>query len=447
MIRKALQYKTLDSICVFLIFCSFIYELPVTAISALAASFGIYENEAFYSYRVKFAAIVIGVASLNLIINHRYVFKNVFFLLYIFFLTYMTVIVWINREMYGFETIRDENIISALEFHLPIFFKYSLFFLIGFYLPRIYKYRIFLIFFLIALLCMIVFHVDFEKMGIDTQNYVDRSFTGNYLFIGDATSVAALISIAFFRSINTKIIFTLVCAVVIFYVGSRTSFAAFTATVFLYFIVSFKPKLLIASATCVIAAGVALSSLDMSELQERNPRMFGVVVDLESDRSMIGRREFAEYGWEEISDSIIMGNFGGQLTSGPPGEKTAWRSYMHSVFSYWRQFGLLAFITVIAFAVHLYTKLWKYRDKRRQTIFALYLLVSVFIFIETVFSRSFTFQYTHIFFGLTVAINYTIASGNKYAALAAHNYQSGVQKKPRKMNSRTKRKKRRSRRI
>jgi len=440
-----LQYETLETLVVFLILCSLIYELPASALAAIAESFGIYENAAFYSYRVKFAAIVILFAGLNLLVNHRYIFKNAFFLLYVFFLCYMTAIVWINREMYGFETTTDETSISALEFHLPIIFRYCLFFLIGFYLHRIYKYRGILMLFLITLLFLVSVHVDFEKMGLDTKNYVDTKHLGNYLFIGDATSITALISIAFFRSIKTKIIFGIVCMLVIFFIGSRTSFAVFSATVFLYFIVSFKPKLLLASTMCVLAAGLALSSIDFSELEARNPRMFSVLVDLESDRSVQGREEFATIGWTDISENYVTGFFGGQLLSGMPGEKTSWRFYMHSVFSYWRQFGALAFIIIAAFAVHFYITLWKNRDKRDQRLFAMYFLVPVFICVETVFSRSFTFSYSHIFFGMAVAISYTMASDKKSRSPTAQSYRPAIQSKPNFSPSRKRRKKRRSR--
>jgi hypothetical protein len=344
--------------------------------------------------------------------------------------------------MYASETSRAGKEISALEFHLPILFLYCVFFLIGFYLPRFYKYRTLLIAILIALLFIIAIHVDFETMGIDKKNYVDTKFYGNYLFIGDATSIAALISIAFIRTVKFKVVFAIVSTVIIFYIGSRTSFLVFSATVFLFFIISFKPKFLFTSAIFVVATGVALNSIDLSELEERNPRMFGVFVDLQGDSSIQGREELAFYGWKDITENFIMGKFGGQLSMVAGVQQTYWRGYIHNVLSYWRQFGLLALIITAGFAVKCYSTLWKHRSRRNQGMFALYFLVSVFLFIETLFSRSYTFSYSHIFFGLTVAMSYSIVS-NKNNSLAAQYYRPTRRKTPHLSRTSSSRRKRR----
>ncbi len=422
--RRVLSFRAIDTLCIILIFCALVYELPATAIAEIAASFGMFNSDNFYAYRVNFAVVVIAVAALNLLVNHRYVFRNKFFLLYVFFFSYMLAIVWANREMYGPENASDTELVSALAYHLPILFKFGLFFLIGFYLPRLFNFRLLLLFALFFLSFMVITHLDFETLGLDKKNYIDKKYEGNYLFIGDATSIIALICIAFLQKTKTKVIFAIFFAVIIFFIGSRTSVAVFAAAVGLYFVVSFKPTILLASTICILAVGIGLSTIDINELAERNPRMFGVLIDPDNDNSIEGRQRFAEYGWTDISDNVIMGNFGGQLTSGPPGVKTAWRTYIHNAFSYWRQFGILAFIIVTAFAVRCYTALWNNRQNRHRKVFALYFLVSIFIFLETAFSRSFAFPYAHIFIGLTVAINYTVVSDKKFRALAAQYYQS-----------------------
>ncbi len=420
--RKVLSYRALDSLCIALIFCVLVYELPGTAIAEIAASFGLFNSDGFYKYRVNFAAFVIVVAGLNLLVNHRYVFRNRFFQLYILFFLYMLAIIWVNREMYGPENALDTESVSALSFYLPIMFKFSLFFLVGFYLPRLFKFRTLLLVVLFLLSFMIISHIDFETMGLDKKNYIDKKFYGNYLFIGDATSIIALICIAFLHKTKAKIILAIFFAVIIFFIGSRTSFAVFAGTVGLYFVVSFKPQILLASTICIFAIGIGLSTIDIDELAARNPRMFGVLIDPDNDNSVVGREKIAEYGWHDISNSIIMGNFGGQLTSGPPGLKTSWRFYMHNVLSYWRQFGILAFIIIVAFTTRCYASLWKSRGNSNDSIFAVYFLVSIFILVETAFSRSFAFPYAHIFFGLTAAINYTVVSDKKFRALAAQYY-------------------------
>ena len=447
--RKLQSYKALDLLCLTLISCVLIYELPATAIAQIGASFGMFEAGVFYVYRLNFAVFVIGVASLNILINHRYLFSNRYFLLYLLLVSYMLLIVWLNREVSGPNLgWSDPEIESALTFFLPIIFKYIVFFLVGLYLPRLAKSKALFLCALFIIFLMVITHVNLDTLSLNTEDYIDPSYAGNRLFLGDATSIIALISLPFLSSNKAKIILTVLSAITLFFIGSRTSFAAFTATTVLYFILSFKPKFLLVSVICVIAAGVWLSSVNFDELAERNPRMFDVVTDFEDDRSVLGRKNLSADGWYDITNNLIMGNLGGQLFSGPSGNKGGWRSYMHNVFSYWRQFGILAFFIIVSFVARYYFTLWKNRNHRNHRIFALYFLVGLFLSIETAFSRSFAFPYAHLFFGLTVALNYTMVSEKSLRSLADRYYRrpgyqiTSADRTPRKKKRRIKRKRR-----
>ena len=449
--RKVLSYKTLDLLCLTSICFVLIYELPATAIAQIGASFGMFETGDFYVFRLKFSAFAIGVTSLNILVNHRYLFRNRFFLLYLFFFTYMLAIIWFNRELYGLEARgSDPVMVSAPEFFFPILFQYTIFFLVGLYLPRLAKSYALLLSCLFIIFFMVVTHINLETLSLDRESYIDSSYLGNYLFLGDATSIIALICIAFLRNIKAKIILTVLSAVALFFIGSRTSFAAFVGTTGLFYIMSFKPRYLAIAAICFIAAGVWLSS-NFDELAERNPRMFGVVSDFEDDNSVAGRKVLSEHGWQDIRNNPIMGNFGGQLSFSSLDHKNdvGWRSYMHDVFSYWRQFGIIAFIIIVAFVVRCLTKLSKYSNLRNQRVFALHFLICIFIIVEAAFSRSFNFTYVHIFFGLTVAMSHTLVPENKLRSLAFRYYYYpkkqifSADRLPR--NKRRKKRKRRSR--
>lgn len=430
-----------------LIFCALIYQLPATAISQIGASYGMFSEGSFYDYRLKFSAAVLGISGVNLLINHSYIFKNKFFLLYIVFVLYILGIVWINKDVYGFETPADIESISALEFYLPILFMFVLFFIIGLYLPKLLKYPSIMLIASLILACMILINVDYEILGLNRKDYVDPKFYGNYLFIGDATSITALISIAFIRNEKFKIAFAIFSAIAIFFVGSRTSFAVFTSSVALYYIVTFKPKYILVSILCALAATIFIKSYDFTELEARNSRMFGVLLDFENDDSVLGRQNLSSYGWEDISNNIIMGSFGGQLNSLGPGVKTSWRNYMHDIFSYWRQFGLIAFGLILVFILRFYNALLKNLEIRNKPIFSLYFLLGTFLIIESLFSRSFAFGYFHLFFGLTVAINYTMSTNKQSSSYSSQYYKLKSHYMPIKRRSKNKKRKRRNKNI
>lgn len=409
--KKIVSLHSLDKLCIFLLFSILIYELPASVIAGLAASFGLYDVQEFYSLRVKLVAITISVAALNILVNHRYFFRNSFFLLYGFLFLYMYVVIFSNSEMYGFLSAEENESVSAMDFWGPILFKFMLFFLVGIFLPRIRKAVFPFFLATIAALVMVVFFTDFEILSLDRASYVDKSFQGNYLFLGDATAISSLICLALFFSTNKgKIFFSVACILVVFLIGSRTSFILLTVSVFFYFIITFKPKFLLASAIVFTILAVAFSSIDYSELESRNARMFSIFVDYEGDTSVEGRRQLETYGWEDISANILTGNFGGQLTSSLNDTAFLWRGYMHNVFSYWRQFGLIPFAIIVAFAVRFYFMLWRYRNNRKEKAFSLFFLLGTFVALEAVFSRSFAFTYTHLFFGMTVAMSYTLSS-------------------------------------
>ena len=396
--------KLLSLLANLIVFLAIVYELPASVIIGVWSSFGVIDSTGFINYRLKFAAIAIAVCSVNLMINYRGISRVREYQIYLFMITYMLVVVFLNRDEYAFLAYNDTQSASALEYWIPIFFKYALFFFVGLQIVYLRAFRYLMLLALVLAGVVVLQYVDYEFLGIDRRNFVAGANVGIYLFLGDAFSITALLTIALFKRNTLRLLIFIFSAVVIFLIGSRTSFIVFSFVVTLYFMMQFRAKLLPYYLAICLAVFALASTLDFTELADRNARMIGVFTDYEDDNSVNIRRRFAELGWEDIKNNPILGRFGGQRDSDLIATKEGWRSYMHSLFSYWRQFGIVVFglICYIYFRFGLGVL---YLFPLRQTAeFRIYFLLGSFIIIESLFSRSFAFAATHVIFGLAVSM-------------------------------------------
>lgn len=387
-----------------MVFLAIVYEFPASIVVGVWAAFGIYQLDGFTSYRLVFAAFVIAVCALNAMLSVRGIFMVREFQVYLFIFTYMVAVVWLNRDEFAFLGSAAIHSSSAVEFWLPIFYKYLLFFFIGLRLTYLRTYKYLLLLCLILASIVILQNVDYEILGLDKKNYVAVEGRVNHLFLGDAFSLTALLALAFVKGDKSRVGLFLFCAAVIFLIGSRTSFILFVFVVLLYFMLLFRIKWILYYLAIFFAFVGFVSTLDVAELADRNERMIGVFTDYDDDGSVQARRVYAERGWEDIKNNPILGRFGGQRDSDVIGTRDGWRAYMHSMFSYWRQFGLLVFVLIcyiyFRFAVGVLARL---RHKNTEEFRVLF-LVGTFIIIESLLSRSFSFSATHLIFGMAVTM-------------------------------------------
>jgi hypothetical protein len=251
--------------------------------------------------------------------------------------------------------------------------------------------------------------VNYETLRIDVTRYVNKDVIGHYQFIGDALAISFLLNIALFSSRSFRFALGLSAAVVIFFVGSRTSFAVFTLTCLISILISIRLRWI--AAVTLMAGAAALmfwNTIDFSELEDKNPRMFLIFTEYEYDSSVDSRKDLGQIGWNDISNSPIFGRFGGQRDVG------TWHDYMHNILSYWRQFGFVPFALLIflhlAFAYFIHSR----RSQRSNINYAIPFLVGLFLIIESGISRSFAFSYIHIFFGVLISFHAWHKYGDNY---------------------------------
>ena len=397
---------SLQALTIFAAFIGVLLELHLSVLQEIFSSFGVFDGAVFVQARLVFGAIIIALTILNTLVNQIQLFKLSSFLFYLIFILYITLIIWLNRGEFGFPLIRLDYTISAIEFWSPIVFKYLVFFCIGYNLILTLSYRWIYLALTLLMFFVIYSYVDFEILSLDRSLYIPTANKGNYLFLGDATAISSLIVLACFRGNTFRIAFLILSLSVIFFIGSRTAFAVYFGVCLLFLVLIFKVRYVPFAVILLLIGGFIIQQTDFDELADKNKRMVRIFTEFEDDTSILAREKFAESGWEDIKNHPIRGRFAGQLNYLVIHEKSVWRTYMHNVFSYWRQFGLLAMAILVYFLVKYVNTLRVLLREKSTPQYSVYFLLGIYLVTESVISRSFAFSSAHIFFGLIISFAY-----------------------------------------
>jgi len=392
----------------YLSFVTFVCAFPLSIVVDLYHSFGNFNAHSnFITFRLSLFFLVIVVGGLNLVINTSHWLRLLSFGCYLLLYLYILVVVLLYWDLEGYV---GDNFLTAGSRYSPILFLYVAHCVLGVSFTQYKPFRWVLLFCLVAASVVILQHVDYNTFRIDVNNYIEDANKGNYQFIGDAFAITTLLVFAYFQNKLARIILFVGASMILFCIGSRTSFAVFGLTGLLFILVhTSRVKItlvLVVSLIVSLAAGAGVlgvfsTSINIDDLEERNSRMIGIFTGYEEDGSIIGRKERDDEGWEDISNSPITGNFGGQRAV----SVSDWNGYMHNFFSYWRQFGIVPFSMLLALYALFFALCLKMRKYKDSLFFTIPFLLGAFIIVESVISRSFVFVSTHLFFGLLVSFH------------------------------------------
>ncbi|MGJ0308720.1 O-antigen ligase family protein [Aliarcobacter cryaerophilus] len=190
--------------------------------------------------------------------------------------------------------------------------------------------------------------------------------------------------------------------ILLYLVKSRASFYAFFV-IYLIFLLkelgfkNFFYLIIFSSLFCYV--------LIILDLVKVNTRMFGIY-NMIKDGSFNERLEQFKYGLEAIKSNWFFGQYGGQVIyhEGSMYE-SGLGSYMHNFLSFWRQFGILFFITFTIFYFSRLLKvfkLWIYGHKNSDYVFyiGLYMAIGILLF--------HSYSYPYIWFAMTLMHLYSI---------------------------------------
>lgn len=389
--KKSARFPLLMNVSIFLAFVAFLVTLPIGMIVELLYSFGLVHNGLFNNIKFGIESAVIVICCLNILINQSHWLRLTSVKLYLCFFAYIAIVITLHLDEFGYVGLDN---ISAGQYFAPILFRYVSYCLIGMHLIHFYNFRFIILVATIAAGVCTLYFVDFTILRIDIHRYIEDANVGNYQFLGDSMAISTLLTAALFR--NTALRLTLFSAtmVIIFLIGSRTSFAVFGLASFMFIAVTTKLRWMIptiAIFSCLIA--LYGNSALLTDLALKNPRMVNIFTDYDDDGSIIGRKDRFSAGWQDIEDNPITGRFGGQR------EIEGWQAYMHDVTSYWRQFGLVPFLILVCLAFNFLLLSIIKRTKRNHICYTIPFAIGVFLMIEAIISRSYGFSYIHMFFG------------------------------------------------
>lgn len=152
------------------------------------------------------------------------------------------------------------------------------------------------------------------------------------------TDYFALLSLyyAYYYKDNQKkfLTFGFISFIVLFMLGGRASFLAFTFVYIFWCFKYFKTSLLMVILMMVPLLLVFSSSLFDLYLNSH-------IYNLSEDKSVMVRDALFNRALQGIIENPIIGDYGGQMKYGNKG------GYMHNFLSYYRQFGLFAFLSYL----------------------------------------------------------------------------------------------------
>lgn len=127
-----------------------------------------------------------------------------------------------------------------------------------------------------------------------------------------------------------------------------------------------------------------------------NNRMLVLLENILGDASFIGRQRHMIEGFNDILENFFIGKlFVGVLKDGQLGE------YIHNIFSYWAEFGLIPFIILFYLNIKYSIVNIKYIFKNKEENYLLSIL-SLFSILVCLISRSYIYPY--LWLGLSISI-------------------------------------------
>lgn len=244
--------------------------------------------------------------------------------------------------------------------------------------------------------------IDWSTFRLNTFNYPNESQWGNYHYLSECY---AIISFWFLSNLNSDKKFTIlivyfISVFILFLLGSRSSLFVY---LFVSILLLYKKKCLIISMFSIFLSFfiimISSSALSLfSNFIDDNYRMFAILISSD-EGSAVTRGLLAQRGLEDIKNNWLTGNLGGQVQFGG----TLWGGYIHDFRSYWRQFGIIAFVTYCIILIRLnYYNIVNFFIKDNNSSLCFVTLSLLFFTIESIFARAYLSTYIFFFIGYSI---------------------------------------------
>ncbi|MEI5659437.1 O-antigen ligase family protein [Acinetobacter baumannii] len=324
----------------------------------------------------------------------KYQKLDINFTLFLFFIMYCFLYVVIYYVFFG--DLVDGANRSLFSYHLIGILMYIVSYIIGRNYVEQNEKILIAIFFL--MMFKVISNADLSVFRIDLSS-VDDNLKGLYLGLSDIFCIFAIILVGTLKKQSWQIYIFILSILSLFILNSRSSLYIYIFSILFYFILFFRVSKILYLSTLVLIILFFYSSKLLSLLSENN-RMFSVLSFDGADQSSQERASLSEQGLKQISEHMLLGDYGGVIKlHGDLG------AYIHNIFSYWQNYGLIAFLLALYFFVYQTIKAgfkaYKYRENSK---YHYVFILSIYLILTVLFTRSYNWYFA--WFALGVVHNF-----------------------------------------
>ena len=208
--------------------------------------------------------------------------------------------------------------------------------------------------------------------------------TGIYLMLADSFAIFSIFLLCLSNDIRKQTIIILISIVCLFALFSRASLYCFVIIAFLFL---YKENKKIFFAVFLSFFVFIYFSISNGIIEDW---MLRLLVG-GADASYTMRAEDLNRGLSSLSDNWILGSFMGDVESnfGNSGE------YIHNYLSFWRQFGLVPFLTLVLILLYQVSYIFSFwfRSKISNSTLNLLFYFTIFVLLEIITARAYVFPY------------------------------------------------------
>lgn len=277
------------------------------------------------------------------------------------------------------------------------------YFLIGYYLSfdLLYKYKWILFFVFAITLCLDFSRGNYDAFRLNRSLLVNKEMWSLYIQWADTVALFSLVLLGLFKQALIRLPLILGTILSLFVLNSRAALYTYVLSVIIWLGISFGRKAILGILAIVMTMAFTLFILKL------NPRMIENGGNLLKGNSMNARSVMLQAGIDDIKENPITGLFLGQYEVKP---YKSFGAYIHNYLSFYRQFGIFAFLIIIYFFMSVLRDIiWK-----KQSLELIpYVIMSVIL---SIFFRAYLYPYFWISFGAwyKVSINSSIASSRHF---------------------------------
>jgi len=398
------MYKNGNPLFPFFIKILFIYYFSIVVLLKCMVSFlgkDFFLSNIVFLFNIAFFVIIVTISLFIYIRKFTYYRHNIYINLFLFLFSYMLFSLLYNSI---FGELYITNNVVLFQSKVIVYALLNILLGMHFYqeLNESNASKIYIYVFVIYTL-FIIWNINFERLTFQID-YI----SGEHQLFSDVFVVFSCFIVFFIRFKVGRLLFMTFILVVLFLIKSRATFFSFLIVYVLFIVKEIGLKNSVYLFIFFIILSLFMIVNDDSSLDRR---MFGVFQG-KYDSSLNERIAQFKYGIEAIKNNWFWGEYAGQIIVHKTGyESGTMGAYMHNLLSFWRQFGLLFFlIFMITYCYGLYkiSLEWKNSDSFKiQFIF----YVSLFLLIELLLFRSYTFPYFWFSLGLMYTHLHTVNVG------------------------------------